>query len=165
MRLEGKFDFLGRYAVIDERHNVVITIDQFIELMRQTYTSNEDARRVEVVLHALESPLFMVFSQYRPLTQDETRRLGKIEVSRHLGDLDDEIWSHLFPERMELYKKDVTIERFYELIQGIFRGNKYVSLVTAEFNDGNKPLWMSYVSPKGFQQDQSQRMGIINVFQ
>ena len=49
--LEKKFDFLGKGAIIDEDLNVVITIDQFMEIMTHVYASNKNMRKVAVGLH------------------------------------------------------------------------------------------------------------------
>ena len=122
--------------------NVIIsnaTIDQFIDIMKQVYASNENIRKVHVGLHDEKSILGMIvlgmtFRHYGHLTEDLKQKLGEIDVS---GIGYSKNYSHLFPEKSELYRTekrgsihriiDVPIDTLYELTLNSFRANNLTS--------------------------------------
>lgn len=173
MGLEEKFDFLGKNAVINQDDNVVITIEQFIGIIKSVYASNKEIRKVGVVLYDQEI-LGMTFRDYGHLTKDLTQKVGEIDVSP-IGH--SKTYSHLFPEKSELYRTeiredvhriiDVPIDTLFELTLKSFRANNHVYSVRVELDDANKIVQMIYdnivqrwhKTPEGSQQ--IQRTGTI----
>ena len=168
MGLEEKFGFLGKDAIIDEDHNVVITIEQFMDILKHTYSSNENIKNVTVSLRDKEHALSMVFTDYDQFNKDQRQKVGDISV---FGREYNKIYSKLFPERDKLTESrdgiyritDASIDTLSELTLNCFRANEYVSAVTADLFDGYNYFQMSYSAPKVFQQDQSQRRGTIKI--
>lgn len=65
-------------------------------------------------------------------------------------------------KKMEL-AKDVSLQEFCEEIKQAYIGNNHIYKVEVAFDDGTGPLRMVYTTPKGFEQDQMQRKGTIEL--
>lgn len=59
--------------------------------------------------------------------------------------------------------ENVTLNEFYQRIKETYQSNNYISTVKVEFYDGTKPVQMVFKTPEGFEQDQTQRKGTIEV--
>lgn len=58
-----------------------------------------------------------------------------------------------------MQKTNVTVGEFYEFLKGGFEGNNSVYKVEATLYDGTKPVKITFETPEGFQEDQRQRVG------
>lgn len=61
------------------------------------------------------------------------------------------------------FKENATIDVFCETIKQTYIGNNYLHQIKVEFYDGFKPVEMVFRTPEGFEQDQMQRIGTIDL--
>ncbi len=59
--------------------------------------------------------------------------------------------------------KQMDMSEFYEIIETTCKSNNYISTVKVEFYDGTSPVKMMFESPKGFEQYQEKRTGIVTL--
>lgn len=65
-----------------------------------------------------------------------------------------------------IHKKDnVSVQEFYEIIQKEFEGNNYnfKAKVTITIDDGTNPIHIEYITPSGFTEDQTKRIGRLEI--
>ena len=60
---------------------------------------------------------------------------------------------------------NVTIDEFFMIMRETYEHNNYISTVKVEFYDGANRVKMAYITPPGFQQEQRQRKGNIELME
>lgn len=58
---------------------------------------------------------------------------------------------------------NVKIQEFYERIKKTYEGNNHIYRVKVIFDDGTSPVTMIYQTPKGFEENQNNRKGTIEL--
>lgn len=122
-----------------------VTFDDFYMMIRNTYKSNNRLSTVNAKFEDGQEPVNLAFESQPGFKQYQRDRKGKISLNG------------------ELRGSEVTIGILYELMRSSYMSNNYVHSVIAKFDDGTCPLQLSFKTPEGFEQDQTQRKGTIEV--